>query len=160
MDKERLEKLDMIRERTGASYGEADAALTKNDGDIVKAIIDLEGKGFESGDEGDSDFSGRLKKEKEEFWVKGNDLVDKVKEIIKKGNVTRIIVKNEEGQTLVEIPVTIGVVGTVIAPYVAILGGLAALVTRCKIVIEKQKPVKDDSEVEQSSDQDNNGDEF
>ncbi|AZR74853.1 hypothetical protein BBF96_06960 [Anoxybacter fermentans] len=119
----------MIRERTGVSYGEADAALTRANGDVVKAIIDLEEKAKQS-------------KVKEEFWVKGNELVDKVKELIKKGNVTRIIVKNEEGVTLVEIPVTLGVLGTMIAPYVAILGGLAALVTRCKIVIEKREPVE------------------
>ncbi len=126
MEMNRLEKLDLIRERTGATYGEADAALSRADGDVVKAIIDLEHRGEK----------GNVK---EEFWVKGNELVDKVKELIKQGNITRIIVKSEEGKTLVEIPMTIGVLGTVIAPTVAILGGLAALVTRCKIEIIRRE---------------------
>lgn len=124
MDVDRLEKLDMIRERVGVTYGEADAALERNNGDVVKAIIDLENRSSMSG-------------VKEEFWVKGNELVDKVKELIKKGNVTRVIIKSEEGKTLVEIPMTVGVVGTVLAPTLAILGGIAALVTRCKVEVER-----------------------
>lgn len=132
MEMERLEKLDMIRERTGVTYGEADAALNRAEGDVVKAIIDLETQQHDAHTSG-----GGVR---EEFWVRGNEMVDKVKEIIKKGNVTRVIVKSEEGRTLAEIPMTVGVVGTVLAPYVAILGGVAALVTRCKIIIEHPEP--------------------
>lgn len=125
MDHERLEKLDLIKSRINCSYTEADAALERAGGDVVRAIIDLE--------------QGTMKKapQKEEFWVRGNELVDKVKELVKKGNVTRVIVKNEDGNTIVEIPMTVGVVGTVFAPYLAILGGVAALVTKCKIEIER-----------------------
>lgn len=140
MNMDRLEKLDMIRDRTGASYGEADAALTRAEGDVVKAIIELEQKGSQGATSGDTGDHDRIT---EEIWVKGNELVDKVKELIKKGNVTRVIVKNEEGKTLVEIPMTIGVVGTVLAPTVAILGGVAAIVTKCKIEIEREKDSSD-----------------
>lgn len=135
MDHERLEKLDLIKSRINCSYTEADAALDRAGGDVVKAIIDLE--------------QGTMKKNpnKEEFWVKGNELVDKVKDLIKKGNVTRVIVKNEDGRTIVEIPVTVGVVGTVIAPYLAILGGVAALVTKCKIEIERRQGSEENSPV-------------
>lgn len=134
MDTARLEKLDMIRERTGATYSEADEALTAANDDVVKAILEIERKEHQNVD---SNSNSALK---EEFWVKGNELVDKAKELIKKGNVTKINVKSEDGETLVEIPVTIGVLGTVIAPYVAILGGLAALITRCKIEIIRNNP--------------------
>ncbi len=139
MDRERLEILDMIRERTGVSYAEAEEALTRANDDVVKAIIDLEKQDQHS-------------KVTEEFWVKGSDMVDKVKELIKKGNVTRIIIKGEDGNTLVEIPATIGVLGTVIAPTVAILGGLTALVTRCKITIERREPVNKSQTTENTKD--------
>lgn len=126
MDTEKLGKLDQIRERTGATYAEAEAALTRANGDVVAAIIDLE----------QNEQKGTVK---EEVWVKGNELVEKFKELIKEGNIRRIIIKDEEGKTLVEIPMTIGLIGTVIAPYVAILGGLAAMITRCKIEIIKKE---------------------
>ena len=136
MDRERLEKLDLIKERIGVSYTEADAALERAGGDVVKAIIDLE-----------QGTSRKSTGHREEMWVRGNELVDKVKDLIKKGNVSRVIVKNEDGNTIVEIPVTVGVVGTVFAPYLAILGGVAALVTKCKIEIE----TKDNPNTEESS---------
>lgn len=138
MDMERLEKLDIICERMGVSYGEADAALEKSGGDVVKAIIYLENEAHYR-----TNSSFNMDGAREEFIVKGNELVDKVKELIKKGNVTRVIVKNEEGKTLVEIPMTVGVVGTVIAPTAAILGGLAALLTRCRIVVERPQTAQD-----------------
>ena len=69
----------------------------------------------------------------EEFKVRGEDLLNKVKEIINEGNVRRIIVKNKEGKTLVELPLTIGVVGAALAPMLAAVGAIAALVTECTI---------------------------
>lgn len=74
----------------------------------------------------------------EEFKINGRDLVDKVKELIQEGNVRRIIVKDREGKTLVELPVTIGVVGAVIAPVLAGLGAIAALVAECTIIVERR----------------------
>ena len=65
--------------------------------------------------------------ETKQFKVKGENLLIKIKEIIHKGNVRRIIIKNEEGKTYVEIPVTIGVVGVLLAPVWAAIGAIAAL---------------------------------
>jgi hypothetical protein len=77
----------------------------------------------------------------EEFMISGDDLVAKVKELLHKGNVRRIIIKTEEGRTLIEVPLTVGVVGGVIGatlfPVVAALGAIGALVAHLKIVIEK-----------------------
>lgn len=75
----------------------------------------------------------------EEFKVSGDELVDKVKQLIKEGNVRRIILKNKEGKTLIEVPLTIGVVGIVLAPVLAAVGAIAALVTECSIVVEREK---------------------
>ena len=74
----------------------------------------------------------------EEFKVRGEDLSNKVKEIINEGNVRRIIVKNKEGKTLVELPLTIGVVGAALAPMLAAVGAIAVLVTECTIVVERE----------------------
>ncbi len=71
----------------------------------------------------------------EEFVIDGEKLLAKVKELIKEGNVTRIIIKNKEDKVLVEFPVTIGVVGVLLAPMFAAVGAVAALVTECKVVV-------------------------
>ncbi len=77
----------------------------------------------------------------EEFSISGDDLVAKVRELIHQGNIRRITIKAEEGRTLIEIPLTVGVVGGVIAatlfPVVAAVGAIGALVARLKVVIEK-----------------------
>ena len=75
---------------------------------------------------------------KEEFKVNGDDLLAKVKELINEGNVRRIIIKNKEGKNLVELPLTIGVVGAVLAPVLAAVGAIAALVTECTILVERE----------------------
>jgi len=59
--------------------------------------------------------------------------------LLHEGNVTRIIVKNEEGKTLIEIPATVGVIGALFAPWLAALGAIAALATKCKIVVERRE---------------------
>ena len=73
----------------------------------------------------------------EDIDVKGDDLVGKLKELVREGNIRRLIVKNEEGETLVEIPVTIGVVGALLAPVWAAVGAIAALVTDCTVTVER-----------------------
>ena len=73
----------------------------------------------------------------EEYQVSGDDLVHKVKELVHEGNIRRIIIKNEEGKTLIEIPLTLGVVGAVLLPVLAAVGAIAALVADCTIVVEK-----------------------
>lgn len=75
---------------------------------------------------------------REEYTVQSDDLVNRVRELIHQGNVTRIIVKSEKGETLLEMPVTVGVIGTILAPWMAALGVIAALVTRCKVIVEKR----------------------
>ena len=76
---------------------------------------------------------------KEEFSVPSEDLIKRVKELIHEGNVTRIIVRDEEGKTLLEIPATIGVVGVILAPWLAALGAIAALATKCTIAVERRE---------------------
>jgi uncharacterized membrane protein YvbJ len=76
---------------------------------------------------------------REEYTVSSNNLVDRVGELLHEGNVTRIIVKDETGKQLLEIPVTVGVIGVVIAPWLAALGVIAALVTKCTIVVERRE---------------------
>jgi hypothetical protein len=74
-----------------------------------------------------------------EFRVRGEHLVSRIKEVLHEGNVRRIIIKNDDGRTLLEIPLTIGVVGAVLAPVWAALGALAALAADLRIVVEKVK---------------------
>lgn len=74
----------------------------------------------------------------EEFKVSGDEVIKTVKDLVKKGNARRIIIKNEEGKVLIEIPLTIGAVGAILAPALAAVGTIAALVTKCTIVVEKK----------------------
>ena len=75
---------------------------------------------------------------REEFKVSGGKIVDKIKELIKEGNVRRIIIINEKGETLMEIPLTFAVVGTALAPVLAAVGALAALIANCTIIVERK----------------------
>ncbi len=76
---------------------------------------------------------------REEFTVRSEDLVAKIKELLHEGDITRIIVKDEKGKTLLEIPAWAGIVGTILAPWLAALGAIAALATRCTITVIKQE---------------------
>lgn len=69
----------------------------------------------------------------------GSRLIERVREIIHEGNVRRIIVKNDEGQTIVELPVTVGVIGALLAPAAAALGAIAALLTSCTIEVVREE---------------------
>ncbi len=73
----------------------------------------------------------------EEFEFSGDKLVAKVKELLHEGNIRRIIIKNEEGRALIDIPMTVGILGTLVAPQLAALGAIAALVAHGTMVIEK-----------------------
>lgn len=79
------------------------------------------------------------KKTTETYRVDGEHLKEKVKELIHEGNVRRIIIKNKEGKTLIEFPLTFGVVGALIAPVLAAVGAIAALVSECSIVVEREE---------------------
>ncbi|HEX3048802.1 MAG TPA: DUF4342 domain-containing protein [Bacillota bacterium] len=120
---ENIEKIDMVRERMNVTYEEAKGALEATNWDVVEALIKIER------DE---------KARREEIFVRGNELVDKIKELVRKGNVNRLRVKQDD-QVLVEIPVTAGVVGAFLAPQLAIIGAIAALVSKCTVEIERNE---------------------
>jgi hypothetical protein len=77
------------------------------------------------------------KQRTEEYRVNGSEVIQKINELIHEGNIRRIILKNEEGKTLIEIPLTLGLVGAAFMPVLAAVGAIAALVVRMTIVIEK-----------------------
>jgi Domain of unknown function (DUF4342) len=74
----------------------------------------------------------------ESFKVSGDEILEKIKEIIKEGNARRIIIKNEKDEIIMEFPLTIGAIGVVLAPIFAAVGTLTALATHCTIVVEKR----------------------
>jgi len=76
---------------------------------------------------------------REEYNVSSSNLVDRVGELLHEGNVTRVIVKDDKGKQLLEIPATVGVIGVVIAPWLAALGVIATLVADCTIVVERRE---------------------
>jgi len=78
------------------------------------------------------------KKTTEEFTVNGEELLAKVKSLINEGNIRRIIIKDDAGKVLVEFPLTFGVVGALLAPVLAAVGAIAALVTKCTIIVERR----------------------
>lgn len=79
----------------------------------------------------------------EEFTVNGDQVVARVKELVREGNVRRLIIKNEHGASLIEVPLTFGVIGAALLPVFAAIGALAALATRCTIVVEREEPSTD-----------------
>jgi len=121
---ENIEKIDMVRERMNVTYEEAREALEASNWDVIEAVIKIE-----------RDRQAR----REEVFVRGNELVEKIKEILRQGNINRLRVKQDD-QVLMEIPVTAGVVGALLAPQLAIIGAVAALVGQCTVEIEKNAP--------------------
>jgi hypothetical protein len=121
---ENIEKVDMVRERMNVSYEEAKQALEVTNWDVVEALIKIER------DE---------KARKEEIFVRGSELVEKIKELIRKGNINRLRVKQDK-DVLIEIPLTAGVVGALLVPQLAVIGAVAALVSKCTVEIEKIEP--------------------
>ena len=73
----------------------------------------------------------------EEFRVNGEELIAKIKNLLKEGNIRRVIIKDKEGKTVFEIPLTLGVVGALIAPQLAAVGAIAALLTEATVLVEK-----------------------
>lgn len=122
-----LEQVDAVRERTGVSYKEAKDALEIANGDVLEAVIYIETKQQKN-------FTGNMSQ-------KGNELIDKLKEIVRKGNVTRILLRRD-GETVMNIPITAGAVGAVLFTPATVAGILVALATGCRLEI-----VKDDGKV-------------
>ncbi|MFP4201225.1 MAG: DUF4342 domain-containing protein [Bacillota bacterium] len=127
-----LEKVDEIRRRTGVGYREAREALARADGDLLQALIYLE----------DSDGGDRWA---ERIQVSGSELVDKVRELIREGNVRRVKVRHND-RTLLEFPVTVGALGALLLPTLAALGAIAAMVTECTVVVEREAEGADDGD--------------
>ena len=123
-----LEKIELVKDRTGVTYKEAKEALEACDGNVVDAIVSIEDK-----------TDGQTKSEK--IGAKGNELIDKIKEVVNRGNVARILIKKDE-ELLLNLPLNAGVVGAVVAPWGIILGVAAAFGFKCKIEL-----IKDDGEV-------------
>jgi hypothetical protein len=73
----------------------------------------------------------------DEFKVSGDKIVETVKRLVHEGNIRRITIKDAEGRSLIEIPLTLGVVGAMLAPVLAAVGAMAALVTECTIAVER-----------------------
>ena len=119
-----LEKIDIIRERMGLSYREAKEALERNQGDVVETLIALESE-------------NRKGTWTDEFSVRSQEVVEKVKELLHEGNVSKIIVKNE-GRVLAEIPVALGAISAVLLPQLAALGVMAAVFKRCTIEVSRE----------------------
>lgn len=83
--------------------------------------------------------SGRKHTFEETFNLKGEEIVEKVKGLIKEGNVRKIIIKDKDGKDIIQIPLTLGLVGAVLAPALAAVGAVAALLTECTITVQREK---------------------
>jgi hypothetical protein len=75
---------------------------------------------------------------KEEFKLSGDEIIEKIKSVVKEGSARKIIIKNENGETIAEFPLTVGAVGALLAPVLAAVGAIAALLTKCTLVVEKK----------------------
>jgi len=96
-------------------------------------------------DKGRDEQGSGKKRRYEEYKVAGDKVVSKIKELIHEGNVRRITIRNEDGRTLIEVPLTIGVVGAVLVPVWAAIGAVAALVANCSIEVEREEPEASES---------------
>jgi hypothetical protein len=76
----------------------------------------------------------------QEFTVSGDQVIAKVKELVNEGNIRRLIIKSEDGRTILEVPLTLGVIGAALLPVFAAIGAAAAIATRCTIVVERYEP--------------------
>lgn len=130
-----LSKIDEVVKRTNASYQEADEALKQNNGDVLKAVIMIENK---------------HKSEKESNCDKNaENIINEIKNIIDKGNATKLTIKKDD-EVILNIPITAGAVGVVIAPFLSLAGITAALLTQCTVEIQQidGKVIKVNDEVE------------
>jgi len=85
----------------------------------------------------------------DEFQVSGDKLVGKIKEVLHEGNIRRIAIQNEQGRVLIDVPLYLGVVGALLAPQLAAIGAIAALVTKCTLIVEKVEEEEVEEETEE-----------
>lgn len=119
-----LEQIDIIRERTGVTYKQAQEALNQADGNVVEAIIWLEEQQMQRG------------QWTEYAAVKGSQLLEQIKQLVQEGNIRRVRIL-QGNRVVLEFPVTAGAVGALLAPHLAAVGAVAALLTHCTIEVEK-----------------------
>lgn len=120
-----LEKIELVKDRTGATYKEAKEALEKTEGNVVDAIISIE------------ETIDRPSATSVVHTSLGIALLEKMKEIVLRGNITKIIVKHN-GKMIMDIPLNVGVVGVVIAPWGIIIGIITAMGFNCTIDMVKE----------------------
>ena len=118
-----LEKIELVKDRTGVSYKEAKEALEAADGSVVDAIINIE--------ENIDELGGKS------IGEHGSDVADRVKALVNKGNVSRIVVRKTDGETMLNLPVTAGVIATIIAPGGILLSMIAAFGFKCVVEVVK-----------------------
>ncbi len=118
-----LEKIELVKDRTGVSYKEAKDALEKADGSVVDAIIDIE----ESLDH----------EQKRKITERGSSIIDAVKGLVKKGNVSKIVVRKKDGEVILNIPVNAGLIAAILAPSGILISTVAAFGFRCTIEVVK-----------------------
>lgn len=90
-----------------------------------------------------------MTKTKEEFKLTGSEVIEKIKDLIHQGNIRRIILKDESGKAILEIPLTLGVVGAALMPVLAAVGAVAALVAKLTIVVEKDEEEEENKKEKQ-----------
>lgn len=121
MENDKLQKIDEILKRTDATYVEAKQALEDANGDVLEAVIMIENKkNFEN--------VGQTAKQK------GDQILDQIKSLLSKGNATKITIK-KNGETIINVPLTAGLLGTLISPFLAAAGVTTALLTQCSVEI-------------------------
>lgn len=117
-----LEKIELVKDRTGVSYKEAKEALEAAEGSVVDAIIAIEETINLKSSNKATDFA--------------DETVEKIKELVKKGNVTKISVKRDD-ETIINVPLNVGLVGTLVAPWGVIAAAIAAFGFKCQIELTK-----------------------
>lgn len=122
-----LEKIELVKDRTGVSYKEAKEALERAEGSVVDAIISIEET---------IDINSKSK-----VGEQSAQIIEKIKEMVRKGNVSKITIKRE-GEILLNLPVNIGLIGTVLFPWAAVAATITAFGTKCSIEL-----IKDSGEV-------------
>lgn len=126
-----IEKVDLLRERCNISYRKALEILRLANGDVIEALVMLE--------EEPNTWTERVQ-------IQGAELVSRVRELIKDGNVNRITIRNEE-RTLLDIPISVGAIGAVLMPYLTALGVIAAVASRCTIEVQRRSGGADEGPI-------------
>ncbi len=121
-----IEQVDLVRERTNVSYQKAKEVLEKTDGNVVEAIVLIEGE------------NSSPNKDANKIEDFGNEVIKTLKDLLKSGNVNRVVVEQKDGKEIMNIPVTLGAIGALFLTSVTVIGLIAAVATGCVIKIHKE----------------------